>query len=184
MLIFSVVRHGELVVMPIFFEDFERTENSDEIFGVMGRALVIATRFDSMCKTLARAIDLKFPALLQRISDSDFESLIEKSKKKYSTLDKSIKKIELSRDLFVILDDARKARNAVVHDLAIGLEGCVDTKLDEVGFLSEVSKCIFDLARGEVLISNLIQVFNGEEPMRSDRILAYRDGVVSWVIEK
>ncbi|MFX4839118.1 hypothetical protein ABTB79_19900, partial [Acinetobacter baumannii] len=43
----------------IFFDDFERTENSDYLHGVFGRCLVIATRFDSMCVRLSQAIKLK-----------------------------------------------------------------------------------------------------------------------------
>lgn len=170
--------------MAIFIEDFERTENSDEIFGVIGRALVIATRFDSMCKNLARAIDLKFPALLRGISDNDFDSLVEKVLKKSSTLDASIKNLELPDEISVILHDARKARNAVAHDLAVGLEGCIDTKIDKDSFLREVSEYMFDLAHGDVLISILIHEFNGEEPIRSELIPAYKDEIVRWVTEK
>ncbi|MCB1706562.1 MAG: hypothetical protein KDI17_16970 [Halioglobus sp.] len=170
--------------MTIFIEDFERTENSDEIFGIIGRALVIATRFDSMCKTLSQAVELKMPTLLRGISDSDFDSLVEKALKKSSTLDKSIKNIGLPDSVAVILHDARKARNAVAHDLAVGLEGCVDTKIDESGFLTEVSEYLFDLVHGEVLISILIHEFNGEDPIRPEFIPAYKDKIVRWVIEK
>lgn len=170
--------------MAIFIEDFERTENSDEIFGVIGRALVIATRFDSMCKNLARAIDLKFPALLRGISDNDFDSLVEKVLKKYSTLDASIKNLELPDEISVILHDARKARNAVAHNLAVGLEGCIDTKIYEDSFLREVSEYMFDLAHGDVLILILIHEFNDEEPIRSELIPAYKDEIVRWVTEK
>lgn len=170
--------------MTIFIEDFERTENSDEIFGVIGRALVIATRFDSMCKTLACAIDLKFPALFGEISDNDFDSLVDKALKKSSTLDKSINNLGLPSDLSVILHDARKARNAIAHDLAVGLEGCVDTKVDEHIFLCEVSEYMFDLAHGDVFISILINQFNGEETILSELMPAYKDKIISWVIEK
>lgn len=170
--------------MSIFIEDFERTENSDELFGIVGRALVIATRFDSMCKTLSQAIDLKLPTLLQGLSDTDFESIVEKALKKSSSLDKSIKNLGLPDSASVILHDARKARNAVAHDLAVGLEGCVDIKIDENAFLNEVSEYMFDLVHGDVLISILMHEFNGEDPIRSDLIPAYRDKIVRWVVEK
>lgn len=75
----------------MFIEDFERTKSSDELFGIVSRALVIATRFDSMCKTLSQAIDLKLPTLLQGLSNTDFESIVEKALKNPSTLDKSLK---------------------------------------------------------------------------------------------
>lgn len=170
--------------MSILIEDFERTENSDEIFGVIGRALVIATRFDSMCKTLAQAIDLKIPARLRGISDNDFDSLVEKALKQSSTLDKSIKNLGLPDSVSVILHDARKARNSIAHDLAVGLEGCVDTKMDKSGFLNEVSEYMFDLAHGEVLISILMNEFNSEDLIRPELIPSYKEKVLSWVIDK
>lgn len=170
--------------MPMFIEDFERTENSDEIFGIVGRALVIATRFDSMCKTLSQAIDLKISTLYQGISDADFESLVEMVLKKSSTLDKSIRNLGLPDSASVILHDARKARNAIAHDLAVGLEGCVDTKINETVFLKEVSEYIFDLVHGDVLISILMHEFNGEDPIQSDLIPAYKDKVLRWVVKK
>lgn len=169
--------------MAIFIEDFERTESSDEIFGVIGRALVIATRFDSMCKTLAGAIDLKFPALFREVSDNDFNSLVEKALKKSSTLDKSIKNLGLPDDLSAILHDARKARNSIAHDFALGMEGCIDTKVDKQKFLRDASDYMFDLAHGDVLISILIQMFNYDEQIRSELISTYKDKIVSWVIE-
>lgn len=168
--------------MSIFSESFERTENSDEIFSILGRALVIATRFDSMCKGLARAIDFKNSRI--EFSDSDFDSLVKKTLESSSNLSKSIKKLGFSDGFSVILHDARKARNAVAHDLAVGLEGCIDTKIDEEIFLREVWEHVFDLAYGDALISVLIHKFNGENSIRSEVISTYRDKIVSWVIEK
>lgn len=46
----------------IFIDDFEKTENSDYLHGVLGRSLIIATRFDSMCTTLSQAMDIKLGA--------------------------------------------------------------------------------------------------------------------------
>ncbi len=33
----------------IFLDDFEVTENTEELHSILGRSLVIATRFDSLC---------------------------------------------------------------------------------------------------------------------------------------
>lgn len=170
--------------MAIFIHNFERTKNSDEIFGVIGRALVIATRFDSMCKNLSRSVDLKLPSLLRGISDNEFESLVERTLKKSSTLDKSINNLRMPDDIYKILHNARKARNAVAHDLTVGMEGCLDCKLDESRFLQEVSGYIFDLARGQVLISIMTNEFNGEASLQPSLIQIYKDNIVNWVIEK
>ncbi len=41
-----------------FFWPDERTECADEIFGVVGRALTLATHFDMICKSLANMMDI------------------------------------------------------------------------------------------------------------------------------
>jgi hypothetical protein len=51
----------------IFIDDFEKTENSDYLHGVLGRSLIIATRFDSMCTTLSQAMDIKLGAFFTLI---------------------------------------------------------------------------------------------------------------------
>jgi hypothetical protein len=168
----------------MFIQDFERTENSDILFGVIGRALVIATRFDSMCKSLAQAIDLKPAASLKILSDSDFDLLVEKTLRKHSNLGRSIKHLELPGDLSVILNDARNARNAVAHDLAVGLEGCIDSEIDEGALIRQTSDYVYDLAHGDLLISILIAEFNGEEVMRRELIPAYKEKILKWVIDK
>lgn len=168
----------------MFIQDFERTENSDILFGVIGRALVIATRFDSMCKALAQAIDIKPLALLPKMSDSDFDLLVDKALRKHSNLGRSIKHLGLPDDLSVILNDARNARNAVAHDLAVGLEGCIDSKIDENVLIRQTSDYVFDLIHGDVLISSLISEFNGQEPIRPELIPKYKDSVLNWVIDK
>jgi len=170
--------------MAIFIEDFERTENSDELFGIIGRALVIATRFDSMCKTLARAIDLKPAIQLQHLSDADFDTLVSNAFNKLSNLNKSVGYLKLPKDLLVVLQDAQRARNAVAHDLAVGLEGCIDTKVNESALIRKISDYMFDLVHGEVLISALTAEFNGDKPLRTDLLSAYKDQIIKWVVEK
>ena len=170
--------------MTMFIEDFERSENSDEVFAIIGRALVIATRFDSMCKALARSADLKLHALYEKISDDDFEDFTDKIIKKYSTLDKSINRLCLPDDLSTTLHDARKARNEIAHDLAIGMEGCLDTKLNMQDFLANLSACIKHLAHGDALISVLLRQFNGDDSIRPEFVNAYVNRISRWVINR
>lgn len=170
--------------MTMFIEDFERSENSDEIFAIIGRALVIATRFDLTCKALARAADLKLHAFYGTISDEDFDDLAEKVLKKYSTLDKSINRLCLPHDLSTILHDARKARNEIAHDLAIGMEGCLDAKVNMQDFLGTLSVCIKKLAHGDALTSMLLQQFNGDCSIHPKFINTYVNRISHWVIER
>lgn len=43
---------------------------------------------------------------------------------------------------------------------------------------------MFELVNGDVLISILMNEFNGENPVRSDLIPAYRDKIVRRAVEK
>lgn len=170
--------------MTMFIEDFERSENSDEIFAVIGRALVIATRFDSTCKALARATDLKLHAYYGRVSDEDFDALAERILKRYSALNDSINKLCLPDDLSTVLHDARKARNEIAHDLAIGMEGCLDANLNVQEFMKTLSVCVKTLAYGDALASMVLQRFNGDRSVHSEFINTYMNKIVHWVMER
>ena len=53
-------QHELLTMNPdIFLDDFERTEHSDALHGMLGRALIVATRFDAMCKAAALQVEFR-----------------------------------------------------------------------------------------------------------------------------
>ena len=167
----------------IFLDDFERTENTDELHAVLGRALVIATKFDSNCKTAALQIQLIESASSGDINDLSL--LLERLTKKYKnqTLSSSIKALKL-QEASVLLVDAKDARNAVAHDLAKGLTGCLDTKLNREAPVKEVADLIFDIAHGAIAISHVLSALNDETPLRPEFIETYVQRVVRWVVER
>lgn len=58
------------------FDNFERSEFSDEIFSIFGRALTVATRFDASTKALARLPLFKLTiASRNTISDEEYNQL-------------------------------------------------------------------------------------------------------------
>lgn len=169
----------------MLIEDFERTENSDMLFGVIGRALIIATRFDSTCTSYADAIDYReFRRLRPLITESELDDLLKKAKRKHPNLGWSTTYLGLSGGLFQVLDEARKARNIVAHDICAGLEGSIDTKFDEDHLLSWISDSVSKLAWGNVVLSRLQAEYNGEEFLREEFIPSYVEKVRKWVIEK
>ena len=155
------------------------------LFGVIGRALIIATRFDSTCTSFADAIDYRhFGPLKPFVTESEFNDLLKKAKKKHPNLGWSTSYLGLSGNLFQVLDQAREARNAVAHDICAGLEGSIDNKLDEDHLLSWISDSVSKLAWGNVLLSRLLAEFNGDEFLREEFIPSYVEKVQKWVIEK
>lgn len=167
----------------IFLDDFERTEHSDALHGMLGRALIVATRFDAMCK--AAALQVEFRKETVSLGDEKNRSmLLSKIAEKHRSLNSSIKAIGLPKDVSVLLDDANRARNSVAHDLAKGLTGCLDIKIDEGSLIQEVSELMFDLSYGDVVISQTIGMLNGEQSPRADLVSTYVERVMQWVVEK
>lgn len=110
--------------------------------------------------------------------------LFNKIADRHRSLNSSIKALELPKDVSVLLYDANAARNSVAHDLAKGLTGCLDLKVDEASLIQEVSELMFDLAYGDVVISRTISMLNGEPWPRPDIVSSHVERVIKWVVEK
>jgi len=171
--------------LDIFITDFERTENSDELYAILGRALAIVTRFDKMCEEAAIILKIKenpFPILFMK--HDAYEAYVSEILSKYRTLSKNIKYLGLPEDISGTLHNARKARNTVVHALSENFTGCLDTKIDENYLIREVSKLIKDIADGDLIISIFISLLQHEPVINGAFISSYKDKIVRWVIEK
>ena len=166
----------------IFIEDFERTNYSDYLHGVIGRALIVATRFDSMCIFLSMALDFKKDFVLAKIDDEDFDVFVNEIISKYRSLNNSIQAFRLPSEISDILHDARKARNEVTHSLTKGLEGCIDTKTKDTDFIDEVSELINKITNGDIIVSSLVSMFN-KEPILNN-LGGYKTRVINWVVEE
>jgi len=172
------------VTPDIFIENFERTEHSDYLHGVIGRSLIIATRFDSMCVNLSIATGLKNEIILRKFTEEDFDAVVNKATSKFRSLNDRIKSFKQPKEISLILHRARVARNEVAHSLTIGFEGCIDINVDEVRFISEVSDLISIIADGDIVISSLMSVFNNEPILSSKYLSGYKNKVVNWVVEQ
>lgn len=167
----------------IFIDDFERTENTDELHAILGRALIVATRFDSMCK--AAALYMALPkASLFLASDEARSLLLKKVAEKHRTLSSSIGSLKLPKDVALLLEDANAARNVVVHELAQGLTGCLDTKTNDEVLVRQVYDVVFALAYGDVVISHVISELNNDPLPNADFLSTYVERVAEWVVER
>jgi len=167
-----------------FIEDFERTEHFDFLHAVIGRSLIVATRFDSMCTSLSIALEIKQGYIETIITDKCFDVLVNKTITKYRTLDTSIKSFKLPNEMSTILHDARKARNEIAHSLTKELEGCIDTNVNEDDFIYEVSRLVKTITDGDIVISSLMSVFNRDPILNESSLNKYSSHVLSWVVEK
>ena len=167
--------------MDDFIKNFERTEFSDYLHGILGRSLVVATRFDKMCTFLYKAIEIH-STLIEKKSEDNFEKMNDFFKKHVS-LGNSIKLLGLPDDITSTLYKAKDSRNEIVHSLpntiAIG-EDLTDQGL----FIEETKKLVSDVVEGDIIISILTCAYNNSPLPVKDFLDKYKYSVLSWVIEE
>jgi len=169
----------------IFIQEFERTDNTDKLHAILGRALIVATRFDSICKQAALHNGLKKEIGIYLVNDDEARSRVLQSvADKHRTLSLRIQSLLLPKDVSALLDDARKARNAIAHELSEGLTGCLDFKINEGELIKRVYDLVLSLAYGDVVISQVMSVLNNEPQPRADFLSSYVNNVTRWVIER
>jgi hypothetical protein len=167
----------------IFLEDFEITENTELNHAILGRCIVAATRFDNLCAHTALYLDLKYLPLSTTSTDQEFKEHVERLFEKLSNLNENIKSLPAGEAEKDILHNARKARNEIAHSLSIGLTGCLDSKLDESLFTSNVSSLIRRVAAGDFLISTILSYLN-KQPLPQYIENTYKQKLVNWVLGK
>ena len=169
------------------FDNFERSEFSDEVFSVFGRALTVATRFDASTKTLARLPLFKMAAVTRNsISDDEYNQLIQAISKNYSNLNRAIESLKLNEDISDLLTHARDSRNELVHESTLGFIGGFDkfTQQELLHILEHVNELVLNVTKGEVLISTIISIQNDEPISKYHFSDDYQSKYVNWVMER
>ena len=163
----------------IFIDDFEITENTEELHAILGRSIIIATRFDNLCDHTAKFIDIKQSFV--SLSESDeFDYYVNKLFNNFTNLNNNIRSLPLGQPGKVILHNARIARNEIAHSLTIGLTGCLDAKIDESNFKAKISDLVSKVAVGDYLISTLLSILNNDPlPIYSES--HYSQKIIDWV---
>ncbi|MDE8601569.1 hypothetical protein M3I01_001320 [Marinomonas sp. RSW2] len=166
----------------IFIDDFEITENTEELHAILGRCLVIATRFDSLCDDTLKFLEFK-SSLSALLPKEQFEEYVDKLFRKFTPLNSNIKAFPIDDSCKSILHIARKARNEVAHSLCKGMTGCLDDKVDEEGFKSYLSDLISKIADGDLLISKILSIIN-HDPLPRYEQGQYQTEIINWVLGK
>ncbi|MFT4301696.1 MAG: hypothetical protein QM579_08080 [Desulfovibrio sp.] len=168
--------------MNNFIESFERTEFSDRLQGVLGRSLIIATRFDKMCTNLCKAIKISSILLKEGNTEKTYEKMNEFFKK-HMNLNSSINFFMLPKDILSVLLNAKDARNEIVHSLPNAIIIGEDST-DEVSFIEETKKLVGDVVDGDIIISIFTCAYNKDPIPTKEFLDGYKDSVLSWVVEE
>jgi hypothetical protein len=167
----------------------ERAEFSDAIYSAIGRGLTFATLFESNCRALALLVGVKN----QVISDVSF------SLSRQEDLDALVNDLQRKRlvdqinvvcsDLGIdsesrrILQKGREARNAVAHELTLGLEHQVESDLGRDNYLDHLRILIEDLAVANLVVCLFSLLATGEGLPTMQFISQYPVRAVNWVCE-
>ncbi len=171
----------------IFVEDFERTEYSDSIQAIIGRSLIVATRFDSLCIQLSRAMEIE--KVIHTSEDLDHEKMARFVDNLYvndMTLCNTIKSFRFTSDFKNILHEARLARNKIAHNLCKNLIGCIETNklFAEKKLIQEIASYSKIIIEGDALLSIIMSIVTKEFLPNYDYIESYKAKLLEWVIEK
>ena len=169
------------------FDRFHRSEFSDEIFAIFGRALTVATRFDASTKALARLPFIKV-AIVEKpaLNDEEFNKLVQTINKKYKNLNRAIFSLKLNEDIKGLLTQARESRNELIHEVTLGTTENYENvySIDLSLFLDHVKDLVHDVIKGDALISTIISIQN-KEPISDYQFTdKYESQYVDWVMKR
>lgn len=181
-----------------FFDIFERTEYSDELYAVVGRALTVATHYDNNCKALANTLDIrenadllddkdKFQALLKKLSKRQLKPGIDKFT---STITTALRGGEIEEDIvdafkntiFIFLDEGRQARNFIAHELSLGLSEQTESEEFRQNIIEATKEQVSKVAKADYYIAVFIENHinkNHVNPSEED----YVRRIANWVCD-
>jgi hypothetical protein len=169
------------------FDNFDRTEFSDQIFAIFGRALTVATCFDASTKTLARLPLFEISILAKHTLDDDaYEKMVKKVSNKYKNLNQAIESFQCDEDIEKILHQARESRNELIHEATLGALNGFDHigSLELFNFLNHIETLVLKIIKGEALISTITTIHNKEPVTDYPFSKEYENKYVAWVMER
>ena len=156
-----------------FFTIDDRSEYTDELYSVIGRALTVATHYDTNCKALANTLSIRkntnllnnetaFNNLLEKLSKRQlgpsidtFTSRIRKALKQGGSSPEIIEAFEAT--IFQFLKKGRESRNFIAHDLAAGISREINNDSFREGFLKITREHIERIAKADYYISVFVE---------------------------
>jgi len=169
------------------FDNFERSEFSDDIFSIFGRALSVATRFDTSCKALARFPSYKISILGKHmLSDVEYAEVATNISNSYKNLNRAIDSLKLGDDIKQVLTKVREARNELIHEATIGacngFDGIGSSELSDR--LNHIESLVHQVIKGDALISTILSIHNKEPISEYPFSKLYEEKYLKWVMER
>jgi hypothetical protein len=165
-----------------FFFPPTKAEHANVVFAILGRALALAARFESGCRALSSFIQLK-----EEPSPLDSEE----SLRAFSDRLARTQLAQVTRHLadhitphisvFEVLNQARMARNEVVHELPLGFEYWAYDENPWDDQLRALRKAVQLIAGGDQLVSLVVSEITNEPLPTVAAIQEYPNTLTEWV---
>jgi hypothetical protein len=155
----------------------------ETLFAIFGRALALATRFESGVYALSGLIKLRRdPAVLD--SEDSLRAFADSLRK--GPLAKVVRRLsEERRDSFVyvfnVLNDARKARNELVHEGTLGFEHWAEDEERAQDQIDHLRVIVWRLAMADRFVSGLSKLLSNEPMPTTTAFREYRRALENWV---
>jgi hypothetical protein len=172
------MRLDELFDLPA-----ERTESTDHAYAALGRAITVATRFEAHSRALAYLLGIRLADQpLDEQTMLDIYSAIWQKKLAHH-LNSLVTGLKLGDDVDQTLQSARKARNYLAHEYALGLPGSLRQDDDVPRMIHTLRSHVDSLAKGDLLVSLLSQQLTNEELPPPQFASSWPATVAQWVCD-
>ncbi len=159
-----------------------RTPGTRQIFAALGRALFVATSFETDCRVLAFALKLRDP-FLKAASVDEFERFIHEP-----VLAKLVKNVQtivggmaLSENFDILLSNARESRNFIAHEAAENLDEVFHKADVHLKWQATIDSKIREVARGKLVVALLFPKVSAAIAPDRKSVETYVDQVSHWV---
>lgn len=170
--------------MYSLFDIPERTQFSDEGYGVLGRALAFGTQFERNLRGLASMVGIKSAPEILKDQNSINEFFMFIDKRQLLTHIKTISEtLNIPEDVATILDRARIARNFLAHEAGAGLEIVLDHDDSREFFIDSIKNNVKDIAVANLVVLVLLNKMTNEPIPTPKSLNSYADKVTNWVCE-
>lgn len=171
--------------MDLPFEIPERTQFSDEGYGIIGRAIAFTADFEGNCRAFATLIGLKDePSVLRdEQSINEFCTFIEK-RNLFTHLKTIGEKFQFTENVNTVLKSGREARNCIAHEAGLGLKHILENENRRKNFINGIEKNVREIAEANLIILFLSNFVTNEPNPTSEFLRSYVNSVVAWVCEE
>jgi hypothetical protein len=167
----------------------DRTDFSDAIYSAIGRGLASSTQFEANCRSLALLVGIKerviSDASFSLSKPEDLDALVNDLQKKrlFDQITAVCVGLGIDSEIRMILQNGRVARNALVHELTLGLEHQGEKDVGRDHYLDHLRRLMKDVALANLVICLFSLLATGEPLPTMDFISQYSCRAVDWVCD-